>query len=883
MNADQEMTTFFPHGSRWLRADFHLHTRADREFSYTGEDSYYFSHYVDALRAAGISVGVITNHNKFDVTEFRSLHKTAKKKGIFLHPGVELSVNDGANGIHTLVVFGDEWLANGQDYINQFLNVVFEGKTPSEYENANARSSFGLIETIRKLEGYHKEFFLVFAHVEDKSGLWNELDGGRLAELGRDELFRRRALGFQKVRTHDVPDRKCRVKVKQWLGDQYPAEVEGCDCKSLDQIGKGVPCYLKIGDFSFEAMKYALLDHTNRVAPEPRKHERSHILSITFDGGVLDGEIIRFSPELNTIIGIRGSGKSSILEALRYALDISFGEKALDKDYKQLLVGHVLGSGGKVTIQAVDQRGQNYEIRRIHKEKPDVYVDGVLQPGISIRETILYKPIYFGQKDLSSTGEGFEKDLVEKLVGEKLSGIRSLIDLQRQKVSEIVAQLKKLAKTEEMKKEYESKKQDAEFRLRFYKEHGVEEKLQKQLDFDSDSQKSAQVVSSVKTCLSDLEEFINRYEDDLKNERVYTSRQNQAFFEAFFSIYDKLIKAFVRIKEALTDGKKTLAELQMKATEFEKLKAGLKEEFAEIERKLAEELKDTGAKAIRPDEFRQLRKTLDQSKQMLEALDKQEDQRATLNQDLLQEMAKLNDLWHDEYRTIRNELDKVNMRHSSLEIRVEFKADKEVFVAFMKDIFRGSRIREATFTNLAMTFSDFGAMYKEFERAKDAVGGTTQVFENYFVDNLAALLTWQVPNRFVIEYRGKELKHHSLGQRASALILFVLSQQENDVIIIDQPEDDLDNQTIYEDVIKLIRSLKPVTQFIFATHNANFPVLGDAEQIIACAYSDDRIAVTSGSIDCPALQQEIVNIMEGGEEAFKQRKRIYEIWKPQSF
>lgn len=133
----------------------------------------------------------------------------------------------------------------------------------------------------------------------------------------------------------------------------------------------------------------------------------------------------------------------------------------------------------------------------------------------------------------------------------------------------------------------------------------------------------------------------------------------------------------------------------------------------------------------------------------------------------------------------------------------------------------------------------------------------------------------------MIEYRGKELKHHSLGQRASALILFVLSQGEND-IIIDQPEDDLDNQTIYEDVIKLIRSLTPTIQFIFATHNANFPVLGDAEQILSCVYSDDSITVTSGSIDCPDLQKAIVDIMEGGEEAFRQRKRIYETWKPQS-
>jgi chromosome segregation protein len=141
------------------------------------------------------------------------------------------------------------------------------------------------------------------------------------------------------------------------------------------------------------------------------------------------------------------------------------------------------------------------------------------------------------------------------------------------------------------------------------------------------------------------------------------------------------------------------------------------------------------------------------------------------------------------------------------------------------------------------------------------------------------LLTWQVPNSYAIKYHGKQLKHHSLGQRASALILFVLSQRDNDLVIIDQPEDDLDNQTIYEDVIKLVKRLKAKTQFIFATHNPNIPVLGDADQVIACAYTDDTILVKTGSIDSPELQEAIVSIMEGGSEAFERRKEIYQVWK----
>lgn len=174
-------------------------------------------------------------------------------------------------------------------------------------------------------------------------------------------------------------------------------------------------------------------------------------------------------------------------------------------------------------------------------------------------------------------------------------------------------------------------------------------------------------------------------------------------------------------------------------------------------------------------------------------------------------------------------------------------------------------------------------MYQDLENEKTKSGSAPEVFEKYFTENLKSLLSWQVPNRFQIKYHGKELRHHSLGQRAFALILFVLSQKENDVIIIDQPEDDLDNQTIYKEVIKLIRKMKHTIQFIFATHNANFPVLGDAEQIISCKFSDDKIDFKKGSIDNPVLQKEIVDIMEGGEEAFNRRKEIYQIWNPKSY
>jgi len=884
MNSQSNMALeIFKYGSAWVRADFHLHTKADREFEYTGDENDFIGAYVQKLKDAGIRVGVITNHNKFNNDEFKALRKRARKEEIFLLPGVELSVKDGSNGVHTLVVFNDAWYANQEnmDYINNFLSAAFLGQ--SNYDSENARSNHDLLETIRVLDEVQKDYFMLFAHVEAKNGLWGSLSGGRIQEIGKNDLFRNRGLGFQKVTTYDVTDRVCRTKVKSWLKDRYPAEIEGSDCKSLDQIGQSAACYLKIGDFTFEAVKYALLDHLNRISSKPLSHSHSHIRSISFEGGALNGQTVHFSPELNGLIGIRGSGKSSIVEAIRYLLDIPFGEKALDRDYKKALVAHTFGSGGKAVIKALDRHGQEYEIRRILNEYSDVYVKDTLQPGVKIRETILYKPIYFGQKDLSSTGEGFEKDLVEKLVGDKLADIRQRIGEQKQCLSDVVDRIQKLTNVDEQKKEYEGKKQDAEHRLKFFKQYGVEEKLQKQVDFDTDSRKIKQIVSLSEDYLAALAEFISRFEDDLINNKIYKSKQNGAFFKEFFAIYEKIITVLQTQKQGLDSGQIAIIELKEKAGAFEEIKKSLKEEFAEVERKLSEELKGDGAQSIRPDEFLKLRKTVDQAKQMLEAIAKQQSQRAALQDELLKAISILNDLWHEEFKYVQAELNKINENQPALKIIAEYKGDKEAFVAFMKDIFRGSRIRENTFQNLTDQFADFGAMYRGTEKVKTLVSNSPDTFMEYFSNNLKSLLTWQPPNRYIINYRDKELKHHSLGQRASALILFVLSQRENDVIIIDQPEDDLDNQTIYEDVIKLIRQMKSGTQFIFATHNANFPVLGDAEQIHSCRYSDQTIELKSGSIDSPDLQKEIVDIMEGGEEAFNRRKEIYQIWNPRNY
>jgi predicted ATPase len=871
----------FEYGSVWVRSDFHLHTKADKEFRYEGDDNAFVGAYVEKLETAGVGLGVITNHNKFDVGEFKALRKAARKRSIGLLPGVELSVNDGANGVHTLVVFSDDWLKDGNDYINQFLNVAFAGKTPDQYEQENGRSNDNLLTTLNKLETYNKDFFIIFAHVEAPSGLWNEIDGGRMQELASDPLIKKYCLGFQKVRTHDKPDKKCRKKVQQWWGDNYPAEVEGSDPKALDEVGRGQESFLQIGDFSFDAVRYALTDHPFRTSQNKAPDvKHSHVDAIRFEGGLFDGKRVTFSPHLNCLIGIQGSGKSSVLECLRYALSVEFGDKAQDKDYKNGLIPYVLKSGGKVVVEATDRHGTRYEVRRIYGHSPDVYVSDQLQPGVSIRETIINKPLYFGQKDLAAAGKEFGRDLVEKLIGDGLTPYRNTVEEKKSELEEAVEALLSLQNDADQLASLKSDLKDVEFRLEQFDKHGVRAKLEKQVEFGNDLSFCETVDEAVAEWKENLESVIGEAEERFEEITPHESKFNESVFERYTTQLVKL-KETIKSAKSVTTSISTLAtDLGGLRNELETTRDGLKEEFAEVERELVKALESNGVTSIQPDDYIKLTERKAELNTSVSELKKKTEKHSVKLGEVRRAIASLNDSWHAEFMFIKAELEKINSAQPSLHISSDFKGDKAAFQKNMEDTFRGSNIRKESFHVLASEYIDFGAIYVDLDEAAKKARSKAETFSELFTENLLSLLSFQIPNRYEVTYNGRPLKSHSLGQRASAMMLFLLSQDENDLLLIDQPEDDLDSQTVYEEVVKLLRTIKPRRQFIFATHNANFPVLGDAETVTACSVEDETFNVVTGSVDSKDCQAKIVRIMEGGPEAFDRRKTIYQIWKP---
>ncbi len=869
-----ERVNLFAHGSRWLRADFHLHTRRDRELTDTGDERDFVARYVASLEQAGIRVGVITNHNKFDRDEFKTLRKAANKECIYLMPGVELSVKDGRNGIHVLVVFHEEWVDNREnaDHINSFLGLTFAGQTG--YDSGNARSNHDLLETIRELDKYQRDYLLVFAHVETENGLWGGLDGGRITELGTNDLFQSRTAAFQKVRTRDL-----RQKVQGWLGGWYPAEVEGSDPKTLDEIGRGKKTFIKIGAFTFEAIQFALKPAAERIVTStPPRQPHSWVRSIRYEGGILDGKRFDFSDQLNCLIGIRGSGKSAVLETLRYALELPLDEAVADRKYKQELVRFALGSGGKVIVETEDAQGRRCEVRRILNDRADVYSDGQLRPGVST-ESVVRKPLFFGQKELVPRGEGFERELVDKLLGSGLDSTRREIAQQRQKVLDVLARLDKLKNLDALEREYQTKRKDAEFKLELFRKYGVEEQLRRQVDFNADVTNARRALGAAESFVRAVDTFLSEQEDGLAAYGRIESSANADLMNEFNDIFARIRRLPEKGQRLLTEARQELQSLREKFGELERRRDALREEFAAIERQLSTQLQQRDGVTVRPDDFVRLNAELQKAKLAIEEVAKSKARKTAMQDELTMEMKRLSGLWHQEFKQIEAEIKKLNDSQNALHISAEYKGDKAAFLEQLKANARGSRLRESTLETITTQHPDFVSIYASLDAICGSMGDSGEVFRKYFSESKATLLTWQVPNRFTIEYHGKALRDHSIGQRASALILFILSQRDNDVVVIDQPEDDLDNQTIFEDVIKLVRVLKKAAQFVFATHNANFPVLGDAEQVGACAFASGHADVKAGSIDDPEIQKAIVSIMEGGREAFARRKEIYQLWK----
>ncbi len=168
-------------------------------------------------------------------------------------------------------------------------------------------------------------------------------------------------------------------------------------------------------------------------------------------------------------------------------------------------------------------------------------------------------------------------------------------------------------------------------------------------------------------------------------------------------------------------------------------------------------------------------------------------------------------------------------------------------------------------------------------KASFTVSDLEKIARKFSVEDWLELSLSELEDIPVFEYRQREgdyieFADASAGQQATAL-LRVLLNQEGPPLIIDQPEEDLDNPVILE-IVKDIWRAKTKRQILFSSHNANIVVNGDADLVICCDYrtagdQSGGLIKSKGAIDMDEIRNEITRVMEGGKEAFRLRKEKY--------
>jgi len=890
-------------GAEWARVDLHLHSPGVESFTLpsginlsSDEDrEELVREYVKRLKEVGIKMAGITDYNGIREDWFIPIKEEAEKEGIKLFPGVELSLREGKYGIHILLIFDN---AVDISEVNNFLKFLDKDKrNPIDgrrHIDIDAEDRLDrLIEKIR--EHFNPLVIIPHPNEGDSKGLLNSFSP-------------KDAVNYLKTIKPDgieyLTDTSINKLENAGLSEEFLSRIailENSDPKSLDEIGKkerdGRPrgSYLKLSDFTLDAIKLALHDPQVRVKVyEKPKMTHDRITRVKINGTTFLSNIkISLNPELNSLIGGRGVGKSAILEATRYCLGLSVYQ---DEDARRKFVYDVVGSGGEIEVEIERFYGDKkirYLVRRTIGKEPEI-IDLESSQKISLDIHQLFdakSPILIGQKELYYVAgdKKFQLSLIDDLIGEEVKKKQKELDEIEKKLNENAEQIVRLREKLTRKDEYEQELKNIEDEIKIFEKLKVVDKLKRWTNIIDNEQRLSKAGEVLKDTAKQIEIALGEGKDFIEGQIAYLKRGKPEGKE----IVDEAITILLQfnnfiektLKDLKTKGQEVISKYEDVRIKWDEYKRGIEKEVNEIRREL-------GKEKLKPERLEELigRKTnlqalIKEIEKVNEELNGKLDERKRIKEEMKKKR-------HELFKVRQKEIEKINnLLKGRARLKIEFEKEMNRFEQVLKTLISGSGIRGTVIENIIKRkdLAIDGVMLSEYieegeEKLKNEFGFTDAMakkFVEHFSDDRKKfkLETVFPEDRIIIELKVNEnykpIEELSVGQKATALLLLLFAY-ENRILIFDQPEEDLDNRFIYEDVVKILREFKGKRQIIVATHNANIPVIGDSELILVLeARKEKCMIIDKGSVDKDSIKQAIKHIMEGGEEAFRLRIEKY--------
>lgn len=890
-------------GARWWRLDIHAHSPASKDYGCAeghdrDADKPSFREWIKAYVDAGIDGVVITDHNTHEgIDQARDALDGLRRENpgmreIVLFPGVELTVS---GGVHVLGIFDPA--ENAETINNLIARCHYDGKRGGSTQTANA-TVVDAAQEIEKLGG-----ICVPAHADKNAGIFTR------SELDLPTLAQSNITAVEIVEEANVPTAQRHGWVALLGSDAHFLTTDGCPPEHEAKAPGTHFTWVKAEHLDLDGLKLALTDSPESIRraraesadPNDTVHAYINQIGITHKDAT---ETFRFNPWMNCLIGGRGVGKSTVLELVRLAMGRSsdLHDTALSADLRRFLPSgdraerwwddssaievrytkdgrslRILWSGGNPTESHVEAwNGTAWEPQagraadrapiQVFSQKQIYELAGQPQSFLAILDRM---------PEIHKTEWDEEYAALENQFRRAREDLRELLtengraDRLRGELQEVQGRLRHLAQLRADARYLELEKTEAQLRSTSAAEHQAED-VAAQLAQQADRLRS----------LADTHHDVEGY-------------QTRA---ASFA------QAAVAVAQVVAD-------LQAISSQWRQagVQVGWQNRVDELGGWLAQE--GGHAQNLSPEQTsadRQLEIQLQEQLLEFENADaKLEAHKSRLN-DLLSRLAAKRKELHQRRSDYVNGLSSGTA--GSTRVRVFYQGGIASVGEELRSILNRPDSFDSVFDKHGIPKPLFDAEPKSplfWQKVIPAFkaglvdpverGADSEIAQRVRIDARfhrrstdserfdleTNILLWHPEDLITVEYKPEETNNFtpvdqgSPGQKTAALLAIIL-QMGNEPLLLDQPEDDLENKLIKHLAVATLKLIKRGRQLVISTHNANIVVTSAAEHVLVIQHGEHLPGIeASGTLQTEAVKKNVCLILEGGEDAIKTRyKRL---------
>lgn len=869
-----------PRGAVWRRAALQVNPFAYHVVNASAPPEPTPEAYDTALASALVSAGVeivgITDH--WRVRESEELRQRLVTRGITVFPGFEATSSD---GVHVLVLFDPTATV---DEVERRISECGVDATTGH----SLPCDFPLTELLGRARRWSA--VAVPAHIGSGAGLLQKLSGQpRVRAWTSPDLHAVALSGDPGAPYRNI----VRGTDPAYARDHELAVLHACDINTAADVTKPyATTWIKLSSATAAGLDMAFRSAQTRVSrDDPDERRALHLTAVAWQGGFLDGVGLRLNEGMNVLIGGRGSGKSTVLESIRFALGIQPVTPRGREQHAQV-VSQVLGTAAKVTLLA--ECGQpSRQVLRVERTvggAPRVYNHTTGEALSATPADLLPGVEVYGQRELAEVADdkARQTDLLERLLpapsGDRTTEVLRALAGNRKRLLDLDAELARV--------------DDRLNRLDV-----VTEKLRAYADTGAPAALAAQRLQQRERGL--LETADQRVVE--AGIGVEALRDAAGLDTAFLSpaARDGLPNAsvLVEVEAVLAQLRDDLLRLSQPADarvgsareQLAALTQSWEAATADNDQRLEAVLRSLRAAGVDAGDYLPLIAERDALLPLGEEPPRLRQQREALLQERRTLLDELEERVGERTRALDRAGRVVGRELALLRVSVSQRLDVAAVVALLRENLSGrlDKVEEVLQRGQIDSGRALADLARQGATALMEVLGLPEGQARRLADSDSELLLTleeQVASPVpVIELDIAEsgssvwrpLEALSTGQKATALLLLLLVSG-NAPLLVDQPEDDLDNRFVSEGIVPRLRDDKAKRQFVLSSHNANIPVLADADLIAALSTERDGSRLRAvlptarvGSLDDAPVRVLVEELLEGGKTAFETRRYRY--------